>query len=124
MVSRSIAGVALLTLVTTSCATWMVPVADNADSPVRISVTVGDTVRILTKHGERPTFLITEITEEALVGKDQRIRYDEMAFVEKRARKRSVSEDVATGAMLVVVGSLVVLASLGSVDFFDAAMPQ
>lgn len=123
MGTRPIAAIVLLSLLNTSCATRMVPVTDTGDSPVRISVSVGDTVRVLTKHGERPTFQITEITQEALFGEGQRIPYDDMAFVEKRTRKRTASEDVATGAVLVIASGLVVLAVLGGASLGDFAAP-
>lgn len=52
---------------------------------IRVEVAVGDTVRVLTKYGERPTFAVTEINADALVGAGRRIPYADMVFVEKLA---------------------------------------
>jgi len=50
---------------------------------IRIEVSVGDTVRVLTKYGERPIFEVTEIGPEAMVGAGRQIPYADMVFVEK-----------------------------------------
>ena len=58
--------VALMILIS-GCDTVMVPLSGTNDSPLRLSIAVGDTVRVLTKYGDRPTFEVTDITENALI---------------------------------------------------------
>jgi len=97
-----------LMILISGCQTTMVPVSNTDDSPFRLSIAVGDTVRVLTKYGDRPTFEVIDITENALIGRDQSIRYDDMAFVEKRTRESS------TGNVLVVI--LVIAAGAVAVE--------
>ena len=99
-----------------ACETTMVPISNTNDSPLRLSIAVGDTVRVLTKYGDRPTFEVTDITESALVGRDQSIRYDDMAFIEKRSRD-GTAENVLTVILIVVVGAVAVegLSDIGPV---------
>jgi len=110
---RPMVAVVLFALVTAGCATIMVPVANTGDSPIRVSVAVGDTVRVLTKHGDRPTFQVTDITEETLIGDNQSIRYDDMAFVEKRTRHKAKA--IAGGVILVIFAGAVTYEGLSTI---------
>lgn len=89
------------------CETTMVPVSNTNDAPLRLSIAVGDTVRVLTKYGDRPTFKVIDITEIALIGKDQSIRYADMAFVEKESRK-AASESVLAVFLVLALGAVLV----------------
>jgi hypothetical protein len=84
----------------------MVPVPDTADVPLRLSVAVGDTVRVLTKYGDRPTFKVTDVTETALIGRNHSIFYDDMAFVEKWSGPSAQSTVVV---VLLLVGGAVLV---------------
>jgi hypothetical protein len=97
---------ALMALIS-GCATTMVPVLDTNAAPLRLSIAVGDTVRVLTKYGDRPTFKVLDITEIALIGKDQSIRYDDMAFVEKKSRKAD-AESVLAVSLVLALGAVAV----------------
>ena len=88
----------------------MQPVAAPTASGLRLSVTVGDTVRVLTKYGDRPTFEVTEVTQDALLGNEQNIRYDDMAFVEKRSVKAQRGNALAV--ILLLVGGAVIVEGL------------
>ena len=90
-----------------SCETTMVPMSDTNSAPLRLSIAVGDTVRVLTKNGDRPTYEITDITEIALIGKDQNIRYADMAFVEKKSRK-AAPERALTVFLVLALGAVAV----------------
>lgn len=89
------------------CETTMVPITDTQGSPLRLLIAVGDTVRVLTKYGDRPTFEVTDITETVLIGKNQSIRYDDMAFVEKQSRQGPKRSSLAV-ILVLVVGAVVV----------------
>ena len=94
------------------CKTTMVPVSDTNDAPLRLSIAVGDTVRVLTKYGDRPTFKVIDITEIALIGKDQSIRYDDMAFIEKESRM--AASESALGVFLVLALGAVAVEGYGN----------
>lgn len=102
--------VALMVLIS-GCETVMVPVSGTNDSPLRLSIAVGDTVRVLTKYGDRPTFEVTDITEDSLIGRDQNIRYDDMAFVERRSREATAGNALAV--ILVIAAGAVAVEGLG-----------
>lgn len=104
--------VALMVLIS-GCETVMVPVSGTNDSPLRLSIAVGDTVRVLTKYGDRPTFEVTDITENALIGRDQNIRYDDMAFVERRSREATAGNALAV--ILVIAAGAVAVEGLGEI---------
>jgi hypothetical protein len=81
----------------------MKPVADTTEGLVRVELSVGDTVRVLTKSGERPRFRETQIEPDFLEGDDVRIPYDDMVFVEKKLvfRKPLAASAVAASVVLV-----------------------
>ena len=100
-------AVFVLMALNSGCETTMVPVSDTNAAPLRLSITVGDTIRVLTKYGDRPTFKVVDVTETALIGKDQSIRYDDMAFVEKESRK-AASESALAVILVLALGAVVV----------------
>ena len=59
MGQRPIVLLVLVAHIAAGCVSTMVPVTETDDSPIRVSIAVGDTVRVLTKHGDRPTFRVT-----------------------------------------------------------------
>ena len=78
------------------CAAGMRPASEiDETGEIRVEVAVGDTVRVLTKYGERPTFKLTEIDSEGLAGDGQRIPYSDMVFVERLATSPGESAVVA-----------------------------
>jgi hypothetical protein len=99
--------VLVLIALISGCVTTMEPVPDTNAAPLRLSIAVGDKVRVLTKYGDRPTFKVLDITETALIGKDQSIRYDDMAFVEKKSRK-AASENALAVSLVLALGAVAV----------------
>jgi len=104
--------VALLFLIS-SCQSTMEPISDTDELPLQLSIAVGDTVRVLTKYGDRPTFEVTEVTEDALTGREQSIRYDDMAFVEKRSGMGSQGNTLTV--ILAIVGGAVIVEGLSNI---------
>jgi hypothetical protein len=86
----------------------MLPIADSSQGPIRVEVTVGDTVRVLTKHGDRPQFKVTQIQPDALVGDEVQISYDDMVFVERLTVSTAKTAGIGAMVVLVVVGGAVV----------------
>lgn len=86
----------ILALALCLAACVMRPVDPSKNEQKGIFVYPGDVVRVLTKHGERPTFRVVTVEKEALVGKDVRIAYEDMVFVEKR----TVSSPAVTGGLM------------------------
>jgi hypothetical protein len=120
MGQRPMVLLVLIALVAAGCATTMVPVSETGDSPIRVSIAVGDTVRVLTKHGDRPTFQVTDISEEVLFGDDQSIRYDDMAFLEKRTRRdANAGEVAASSVILIIFAGVVTYLGANGIDVTD-----
>lgn len=105
--------VMILVIAVLGCQSTMEPVSGPGDPPVQLSIVVGDTVRVLTKHGDRPTFKVTDITEDALIGEKHSVRYEDMAFVEKRSE--GIRRANTVGAVLALVAGAVVLQSISEV---------
>ena len=105
-----------LAIYVAGCTTTMQPIPDTEASTVHISIVVGDTVRVLTKHGDRQTFKVTEITEHTLDGARQSIRYDEMAFVEKRVRDSRKEDGLAASVILMMVSGIVIGSAVNGID--------
>ncbi|MDA0992536.1 MAG: hypothetical protein O3A13_02755 [Proteobacteria bacterium] len=98
-----------------ACAPVMMPVSNTDESPVNVSIAIGDTVRVLTKYGDRPTFKVTEIMEESLIGKNRDIRYADMAFVEKRVS--GSPEGHVTAVALVIAAGVVFVKEFSKAGF-------
>jgi hypothetical protein len=76
----------------------MEPVSSDHQE-VRVQISVGDTVRVLTKDSERRVLKIVSLDEHAMTGEKIRIPYEDIVFLERRTfssgRTAAVS---ATGA--------------------------
>ena len=81
MKNSRIPAIVTFTALIAGCAPVMMPVSITEESPASVSISIGDTVRVLTKYGDRPTFKVTEITENSLSGKGQNILYEDMAML-------------------------------------------
>ncbi len=95
----------------TACAARMTPVSGTDASSVSITVAVGDTVRVLTKHGDRPTFRVVDISNDMLIGEAHQVRFEDMAFVEKRVAGRAADGQPGPLAvvLMVALGTVAVL---------------
>ena len=108
----------VLTALFAGCGTVMEPISNTDESQIRISIAVGDTVRVLTKYGDRPTFEVTDITDKSLIGKNVDIRFADMAFLEKRTSgipNDGIPPDGVLSAVVVVNVGMVVLEGLATV---------
>ncbi len=91
-----------------ACSTTMRQIPFDADGKAAASVAVGDTVRVLTKDGDRRTFKVTDITMTTLIGEDIEIALSDIEFLEKRygatTGKRTTAAllAIAAGALIVV----------------------
>ena len=72
------------------------------------SVHVGDSVVVTTKAGEEKQFKVTAVEADALVGKDVRVAYTDMASLSVRETstgKTTLMTALAVLAILIVVGA-------------------
>ena len=97
---------------TTGCTSLqVVPVGD--DPPQTLPVAVGQSVRITTKDGRKEDFKVTAIQPDALVGKEVRVRYEDIAVLEVK------QNDQAKSIGLIVVS--VIAAAVVTAVLLDAA---
>lgn len=127
MSKYQIPEVLILTALFTGCGTVMEPISNTDDSAIRISIAVGDTVRVLTKYGDRPTFEVTDITDKSLIGKDVDIRFADMAFLEKRTsgmRRDGIPQNGVLSAVITVAVGTVIVEGLATVGAGAMGMPS
>lgn len=82
---------------------------------VHTTLKAGDTVQIVTKDGTQTTFEIVAVTTEAIVGRDHRIAFTDIAELQKReisAGKTAglVAAILAGAALLALMAFLVISA--------------
>ena len=110
---RAVSLVAVAAFLTTGCAS-MQPVALNhsAGHFERPSVNVGESVVVKTTSGQTRKFTVTSVEDDALVGKDVRVPYSEMASLDvARAGEHKMSTGLIVG---IVVGVVALAAAVGS----------
>ncbi len=98
------------------CVRVMEPVVSEGDE-IRVELSVGDTVRVLTKDSERRTFRVAAFEPDVLVGEDGgdsiRVPYEDIVFLERREVSRggtaSLAAGVVTTALLIITLEGVVL---------------
>lgn len=96
------------------CAYTMEPVGD--DQEIRVQLTVGDTVRVLTKDSQRRVFKIVSLESDAMIGDEVRIPYADIVFLERRRSSPGrTAAGVTTGVLMTII--LVVTASGAAVGF-------
>jgi hypothetical protein len=107
ILNRSIALLAVTAFLTTGCAS-MQPVALNhtGERIERPSVNVGESVVVKTTSGQTRKFTVTSVEDDALVGKNVRVPYAEMASLDV---SRAGGHKMSTG---LVVGIVVGVAAL------------
>lgn len=108
-------GLVVFYVVTLSgCAYTMEPVSD--DQEIRVQLTVGDTVRVLTKDSQRRVFEIVSLESDAMTGDDIRISYADIVFLERRRSSPGrTAAGVSAGVLMTVM--LVITASGAAVVF-------
>lgn len=104
----------LLALSVAGCVHTMVPVSEGPE--IRVQLSIGDTVRVLTKDSERRTFRVAAFEPDVLVGEDGgdsiRVPYEDIVFLERREVSRGGTAIVAAG---VVTSVLLVITFEGGV---------
>jgi hypothetical protein len=109
---RAVALIAITAFLTTGCASLQ-PVALNhsADRIERPSVNVGESVVIKTTSGQTRKFTVTSVEDDALVGKDVRVPYAQIASLDvSRAGEHKMSTGLIVG---IVVGVAALALALG-----------
>ncbi len=96
----------LLALSVAGCVHTMEPVSEGTQ--IRVQLSIGDTVRVLTKDSERLTFRVAAFEPDVLVGEDAgdsiRVPYEDIVFLERREFSRD-----ETAMLAAVVGIIAVL---------------
>jgi hypothetical protein len=110
--SRAVALLAITTFLTTGCATTQ-PVALNhsGDRIERPAVNVGESVVVKTTSGQTRKFVVTSVEDDALVGKDVRVPYAQIASLETSG---AGTHKMSTGLIVgLVVGAAALAVALG-----------
>ena len=89
------------------------PVADFGEGPIRVEVAVGDSLRVLTKDGERPRFRVEAIHADGLSGEGIRVKYDEMVFVETLTFSPGKTAAIGSAVILIIFAGKIVTEDLG-----------
>ncbi|CAN5716791.1 hypothetical protein BH23PSE2_BH23PSE2_02110 [soil metagenome] len=99
----------------TGCKT-MQTVSHDQWSDVTRQVEAGDTVEVVTTDGQVQTFVVTEVTADALVGGDMRIAKEDISRLQVRAVHKGRTFGAAfggAGAVLIIVLAAATAAVLG-----------
>ena len=75
-------------LVTLSACVPMQPVHRPLPNYIELAIKQGDTVKLVTHDSRNEKFVVTEISDSALIGKDQQIQFVEIEELYVRAKKR------------------------------------
>ena len=106
---RAIALVCTLSFLVTSCTSLhRVSVPGTETTAAAPAVQVGDSVVVTTKAGEEKKFKVTAIEPDALVGKDGRVPYADMATLsikELQAGKTTLAVVLVVLVILMIVGA-------------------
>ena len=103
----------LLALSVAGCVHTMEPVSEGPQ--IRVQLSIGDTVRVLTKDSQRRVFEIVSLESDAMTGKDVRVPYADIVFLELRTFSRGRTA-AATAAGVLGIGTIVlVIGAYGAV---------
>lgn len=95
----------LLALSVAGCVHTMEPVSEGPQ--IRVQLSIGDTVRVLTKDSERRTFRVAALEPDVLVGEDAgdsiRVPYEDIVFLERREVNRDATAMLAAGVVIIAV---------------------
>jgi hypothetical protein len=109
---RAIALLAVTAFLTTGCASLQpVALTHSGDHVSRPSVNVGESVVVKTTSGQTRKFTVTSVEDDALVGKDVRVPYAEMASLDvSRPGEHKMSTGLVVG---IVVGVAALALAIG-----------
>ncbi len=95
----------LLALSVAGCVHTMEPVSEGTQ--IRVQLSIGDTVRVLTKDSERLTFRVAALEPDVLVGEDAgdsiRVPYEDIVFLERREFNRDATAMFVAGGVIIAV---------------------
>ena len=109
---RAVSLIVATAFLTTGCASLQPVALNNSAGHIeRPSVNVGDSVVVKTTSGQTRKFTVTSVDNDALVGKDVRVPYAEMAKLDvARAGEHKMSTGLIVG---IVVGVAALALALG-----------
>ncbi len=92
-----------------------VPLPAPGQPAASVAVKVGDQVQVQTRSGETCEFKVTAVESDALVGKDRRVRFEDMSGLQVKHldKLRTGGAVAATTLGVVLVAVLIVMASGG-----------
>lgn len=101
---RAVALIVVTTFLSTGCASLQPVAIDHSAQRIeRPAVNVGESVVVKTTRGETRKFTVTAVEDDALVGKDVRVPYAEMATLDvRRAGEHKMSKGMIIGAVAAV----------------------
>jgi uncharacterized lipoprotein YajG len=111
---RAMALIAVAAFLTTGCTSLQnVPLAQRDQTIARPDVKVGESVVVTKKDGARQKFTVTAVEDAALVGKNERVAYADIASLDvQRADGTHIGKKgIIIGAA--IVGALVIAAASG-----------
>ena len=114
---RAIACICIVSFLVTSCTSLhRVSIPGSETSAAVPAVQAGDSVVVTTKTGGEKKFTVTAIEPDALVGKDVRVLYADMASL---SVKRSSTGKTTLAVVLVVLGILFLVGLEATDDAID-----
>jgi hypothetical protein len=115
VLNRAVALLAVTAFLTTGCASLQ-PVALNhsGDRIERPAVQVGESVVVKTTSGQTRKFTVTSVEDDALVGKNVRVPYADMASLDvSRAGQHKMSTGLVVGIVVGVAALALALSGGG-----------
>ncbi len=97
----------LAALVLASCTSLRVVRLDD----VGVSLKAGDWVKITTKDGQVRELRVESVTESAIVGKDERVEFTDIAQLEKREADTAKTAALTGGTVGVALGIVLAIAA-------------
>jgi len=97
---------AIVPLIFSSCASHTAIEANTSN--IQTHIQPGDKVRVVTKDDEETEFVVTEVTDEAIVGESEIVEFSNIARLEKVKTSNLVQVAFVTVLLAVVVGALLV----------------
>jgi hypothetical protein len=108
----------LMPLAIAGCAEYRT-VNKQASSPIPYDVTVGDKVLVVLVDDQYNEFVVTDISDAEIAGKDVRIKYKDIAFI----KKKEIDSDETIKSVLAGTGMGLLIAFTGLLLFAIAAAP-
>lgn len=103
MIRKSLVAFLILSLILGSCASHdTIPAAPGN---IQALIEPGDKVRIVTKDNQENEFVVVEVTDEAIVGENVKIPFDDITKLEEETRNAWENIFLISLLTIVFVGS-------------------